>query len=224
MELSSESHPVLIGQSGPLNGERWVIRNPMTVGRGEDCDIVIPDRKISRQHARFRPTPEGVILEDLQSKNGTHHNGEALKTPVVLKDGDLVQIALAQKFTFLSSDATVPLDFELIEEATAERRLKLDKRSRRVWADGVEVLPPLSAAQFSMLSLLYERESLVVPREELVRVIWGQEGAYGVSDQALDALVRRLRERLAAADSGHDYVVTVRGHGLRLDNPKSIDQ
>lgn len=220
MEQSSESHPVLIGQSGPLNGERWVVRDAIVVGRGEDCDIIIPDRKISRQHARLRPTTEGVILEDLQSKNGTHHNGEALRQPVVLKDGDSIQIALAQKFTFLSSDATVPLDFEFVEQAAAEHRLKVDRRSRRVWANGVEVVPPLSAAQFSMLSLLYEREGLVVPREELVRVIWGEEGAYGVSDQALDALVRRLRERLAAADNGHEYVVTVRGHGLRLDNPK----
>ena len=38
-------------------------------------------------------------------------------------------------------------------------------------------------------------------------------------DQALDALIRRLRDRLAEADPGHEYVVTVRGHGLRLENP-----
>jgi DNA-binding winged helix-turn-helix (wHTH) protein len=41
----------------------------------------------------------------------------------------------------------------------------------------------------------------------------------GVSEQALDALIRRLRDRLAAIDPTHTYVVTVRGHGLRLDNP-----
>lgn len=219
MEPTSASHPVLIGQSGPLNGERWAIEATLTIGRGEDCDIIIPDRKISRQHARIQPIAEGVLLEDLQSKNGTHHNGEMVKQPVLLKDGDLIQIALAQKFTFLSSDATVPLDVNLAEEIEVERRLKVNRRSRRVWANGVEVVPPLSAAQFSMLDLLYEREGLVVPREELVRVIWGEEGAYGVSDQALDALVRRLRERLAGADKDHEYVVTVRGHGLRLDNP-----
>ena len=39
--------------------------------------------------------------------------------------------------------------------------------------------------------------------------------------QALDALVRRLRDRLATIDSGHSYIVTVRGHGLRLDNPSA---
>ena len=56
--------------------------------------------------------------------------------------------------------------------------------------------------------------------KQLVEDVWGEEDAIGVSEQALDALVRRLRDRLASIDPGHAYVVTVRGHGLRLDNPE----
>lgn len=192
----------------------------MVIGRDEECDIMIPDRKISRRHAQLRPVSEGIALEDLGSKNGTHHNGQQLKGNVILTDGDTLQIALAQKFTFLSSDATIPLDFEMPAQTPgAEKQLKLDKRSRRVWIRGQELTPPLSVAQFTMMELLYSRDGLVVSRRELVETIWGEEEAYGVSDQALDALVRRLRDRLATLDSEHEYVVTVRGHGLRLDNP-----
>ncbi|MGH2582035.1 MAG: FHA domain-containing protein [Anaerolineales bacterium] len=217
----NESYPVLIAQSGPLNGSRWVIREPLLIGRGEDCEIVIPDRKISRQHARVFPGPNGISLEDLESKNGTHHNGAPLKGSVSLTDGDVIQIALAQKFTFLSSDATIPLDFDALPEAALEkRRLMMDKRSRRVWVNEKEVVPPLSLAQFTLLELLYLRDGLVVPREEAVKKIWGEEEAYGISDQALDALVRRLRDRLGELDNEHEYVITLRGHGLRLDNPK----
>jgi len=43
----------------------------------------------------------------------------------------------------------------------------------------------------------------------------------GVSQQAIDALVRRLRDRLFELDAEHQYVVTVRGHGFRLDNPRA---
>ncbi|MEX1248081.1 MAG: FHA domain-containing protein [Anaerolineales bacterium] len=221
MPSSSENYPVLIGQSGPLNGARWVIRGPVTIGRGEECDIVIPDRKISRQHARVRPTARGIVLEDLGSKNGTHHNGSQIKDSVALTDGDVIQIALAQKFTFLSSDATIPLEFDAPMTAGLEqRRLRMDKRSRRVWINAKEVDPPLSVAQFTMLDLLYQRDGLVVPREEMVKSVWGEDEAYGISDQALDALVRRLRDRLAEVDKTHEFVVTVRGHGLRLENPK----
>jgi DNA-binding response OmpR family regulator len=50
-------------------------------------------------------------------------------------------------------------------------------------------------------------------------VVWGDEDAADVSEQALDALVRRLRDRLAALDPTNNYIITVRGHGLRLENP-----
>lgn len=221
MPRSNESYPVLIAQGGPLSGERWVIRGPMLIGRGEDCDIIIPDRKISRQHARLHPDRQGVMLEDLESKNGTHYNGARLKGSALLGDGDVIQIALAQKFMFLTSDATIPLDFEIPNEVlpSGKRRLRMDKRSRRVWADETEVQPPLSVAQFAMLEMLYLRDGLVVPREEMAKRVWGENEAYDISDQALDALVRRLRDRLAEADPAHEYIVTVRGHGLRLENP-----
>ena len=53
---------------------------------------------------------------------------------------------------------------------------------------------------------------------DLISIIWGDEKAVGVSEQALDALVRRLRDRLSQYDQDHEYLVTVRGHGIRLDN------
>ena len=59
----------------------------------------------------------------------------------------------------------------------------------------------------------------MVTRAELVEQVWSEEEAVGVSEQALDALIRRLRDRLAAVDSTHSYITTIRGHGLRLDNP-----
>jgi DNA-binding response OmpR family regulator len=120
----------------------------------------------------------------------------------------------------------MPLDEEQKESAFSQSpplqtvyRLVLDKRSRRVWVNHEEVLPPLSLSQYSLLELLYELQGRVVERKELIENVWGEEGAVGVSEQALDALVRRLRDRLAAIDPAHSYIVTVRGHGLRLDNP-----
>jgi len=58
-----------------------------------------------------------------------------------------------------------------------------------------------------------------VPRKEVIARIWGVDNAVEVSEQAFDALVRRLRDRLAALDPHHAYIVTVRGHGIRLENP-----
>lgn len=218
--------PLLIAQTGPLNGQRFTLEASTVVGREQGCDITIPDRQVSRYHARFNPLTNGVQLEDLGSKNGTHHNGKIVADPVMLQDGDIIQIALAQQFLFVSSDATatMPLENEGSEgnsmaSPPATRRLRLDKRSRRVWVANQEVVPPLSVSQFRLLELLYDRQGRVVERKEMITAVWDEEEAVGVSEQALDALVRRLRDRLAALDPTHVYIVTVRGHGLRLDNP-----
>lgn len=208
---------MLVAQEGPLKGQRWALGQPVVLGRENSCDVVIPDRQVSRFHARITPSPEGVILEDLGSKNGTHHNGNELTSPVMLQDGDSMQISFVQGFIFFMSDATVPLG----EGMGKPGRLALETKSRRVWVNQKQVVPPLSAQQFKLLLLLYENQGQVISRMDLVQVVWGPEEAAGVSDQALDALIRRLRDRLSALDSDHNYIETVRGHGVRLDNPSA---
>jgi hypothetical protein len=222
MALETEDYPSLIAQTGPLNGQRWPIKDDVIVGRDESCNVVIQNRQVSRYHARFVNLPEGVQLEDLGSKNGTHINGREVMEPVMLQDGDVIQIAYAQQFIYLSSDSTVPLELpteNLAEPMPSSRLLRLDKRSRRVWIGDKELLPPLSVSQYQLLELLSDKPGQVISRAELIQAVWGQEDAVGVSEQALDALIRRLRDRLSAINPKHAFLVTVRGHGLRLDNP-----
>ncbi|OGO31730.1 MAG: hypothetical protein A2Z16_10410 [Chloroflexi bacterium RBG_16_54_18] len=229
MDNFSEEAAMLIAQTGPLDGRRWPLHRSLLVGRDATCDIIVADRQVSRYHARFNISPERIILEDLSSKNGTHVNGQRILDDVTLQDGDVIQIALAQKFVYVSSDSTLPLEIHegvntfTDSEAQAGQmingRLRLDKRSHRVWINDVEVIPHLSVSQFRLLELLFEKQGQVVPRSDLVLVVWGKEQAYDISEQALDALVRRLRDRIASIDPQHSYITTVRGHGLRLDNP-----
>jgi DNA-binding winged helix-turn-helix (wHTH) protein len=211
----TEEFPMLVAQEGPLKGQRWPLSRAIVLGREATCDVVIANRQVSRFHARLTPTAEGVMLEDLGSKNGTHHNGNPLSEPVMLQDGDVVQISLVQEFLFFTSDATMPLT----EGAGRPGRLMMDQKSRRVWVNQKQIVPPLSAQQFKLLWLLYESQGQVISRADLVASVWGEEQAAGVSDQALDALIRRLRDRLSALDPKHPYIDTVRGHGVRLDNP-----
>jgi len=215
MEFSLEEYPMLVALEGLLGSQRWPLERTVVLGRDSTCDIVIPDRQVSRYHARITPTQEGMILEDLGSKNGTHCNGTPLTAPLVLQDGDEVQIALAQKFQYLTSDATMPLT----EGVSRSGRLMVDARSRRVWINQQQLVPPLSAQQFKLLWLLYENQGQVISRPDLISSVWGEDQSAGVSDQALDALIRRLRDRLASLDPSHQYIITVRGHGVRMDNP-----
>lgn len=222
MVVDNEDYPSLVAQVGPLNGQRWLLKGDVIIGRDDSCNVVIQNRQVSRYHARFVCLPNGVQLEDLGSKNGTHINGQEVIQPVILQDGDIIQIALAQQFLFLNSDSTLPLESApaiTYEGSPTHLLLRVDKRSRRVWIGNEELLPPLSVSQYQLLELLADNPGRVVSRNELVQAVWGKEDVVGISEQALDALVRRLRDRLAAIDPTHQFLITVRGHGLRLENP-----
>ena len=206
---------VLMGLDGNYEGRRWSLSEAeFVIGRSSECQLVVADRQVSRRHARLRKGELGHLLEDLGSKNGTHLNGILIDEPKMLKDGDEIQVALAVKLAYLGSDATVQLG-----QPSGEGRLWMDLLSHRVFVLGEELDPPLSAAQYKLLELLYRNTNRVVSREEVIAKVWHDTEAEGVSEQAIDALVRRLRDRLKEADSDHRYVVTVRGHGFRIDNP-----
>lgn len=211
MPLDSDDFPSLVAQAGPLNGQRWILKDDILVGRDDACHVIIQNRQVSRYHARLVNLPEGVQLEDLGSKNGTHVNGQEIVEPILLQDGDVIQIAFAQQFVYLSSDSTLPLELppgEPVENIAIPRLLRLDKRARRVWIGNEELLPPLSVSQYQLLEILSDNPGRVVSRSELVQAVWGQEDAVGISEQALDALVRRLRDRLAAINSEHQFLIT----------------
>ncbi len=216
----AETAMLILQASGNEPGQRWPLRRERTViGRDPECDVVLADRLVSRHHAQIIWQPhqgrEGYVVEDLHSKNGTFVNGQELTAPVLLEDGDEMQIALRFKLAFVDAGETAPLLFDL--PATVER-LRLTEDTRQVYIKEKVIDPPLSPAQYRLLARLIASQGSVVDREEVVRQVWPEALEEGVSEQAVDALVRRLRERLAEIDSTHQYIVTVRGHGFRFEN------
>lgn len=205
---------MLLMVEGPSSEKRVFLEKPeLLIGRDEQCDLIIPDRRVSRHHARISLQGDGYILTDLSSRNGTFVNGREIAEPYVLQDGDEIQLAYCCKLAFVGAEATAPV----ILEERAEG-LRMDVESKRVWVAGRELVPPLSLAQYRLLELLYEEPGRVFSRDEVVQTVWPEDDRDGISEQAIDALIRRLRERLAEVDPNTQYVITVRGHGFRLDN------
>ena len=205
--------PMLVIYKGVLAGGRWpVSQESLTIGRSKDCDIVIPERQISRYHARIESDESGYIVRDLGSKNGTVVNGEILSDqPYRLRDGDEIRLADVVHFGFIAGEVTLPLE----DTMYAPGELVVDVATKSVRKGRTELAPPLSPAQFSLLLLLTSAEGSVVSREEVIAGIW-PDAVGGVTDQAVDALVYRLRERLVELDADHNFIATVRGHGFRF--------
>jgi DNA-binding response OmpR family regulator len=113
--------------------------------------------------------------------------------------------------------SAVPALRQAEPEPAAPSVLRVDADTRRVYVKGEEARPPLSNEQFRLLSYLYQRAGNVVSREELVQHVWPDAHTEGVSEEALDALVRRVRERIVQAGGERTYIVTLRGQGFRLE-------
>ena len=217
----TENAMLILQAGGSEAGRRWPLgRKRVLIGRDIDCDVVLPDRLVSRHHAQIVWDAErsGYVLQDLFSKNGTFVNGQELAEPAVLQDGDEVQIALRFKLAFVDAGETAPLLFEALPEPAIEDYLRIDEDTRQVLVRDRVLDPPLSPAQYRLLWLLKSASGGVVSRDEVVRQVWPEAVEEGVSEQAIDALVRRLRERLVELDPDHSYIITVRGHGFRFEN------
>jgi pSer/pThr/pTyr-binding forkhead associated (FHA) protein len=213
---SKEESPVLIGQSGPVQGKRWTIPPVgITLGRENDCEVPIPDRQVSRRHAKIDRRAGKTYISDLASKNGTWVNGVPVKDEVEIKDGDLIQIALAADFMYVASDSTMPLESE--GAVPRQSRIRLNPVEHSVSVNDRLIDPPLSIHQYRFLEMLVLRSGGLVTREDVIGTVWPGEDTEGITDQAIDALVRRLRDRLKEVDPDREYILTIRGHGFRLD-------
>jgi two-component system phosphate regulon response regulator PhoB len=97
-------------------------------------------------------------------------------------------------------------------------RLRIDLEAHRVFVDGQEV--ELTAIEFKLLVTLHDRKNRVQSRTSLLDDVWGIEAE--ITTRTVDTHVKRLREKLGAAD---EYIETVRGVGYRFaDSPRRDDK
>ncbi|MDX1383686.1 MAG: FHA domain-containing protein, partial [Thermoanaerobaculia bacterium] len=70
----------LIVTEGEEKGRTFEIPegHKVTLGRSPDCDIQLLDAGVSRRHCEIHNTEDGVVIQDLDSANGTRVNGKAV--------------------------------------------------------------------------------------------------------------------------------------------------
>ena len=101
-----------------------------------------------------------------------------------------------------------------------EAHIRIDHTHRTVWVDGHEVrgLAPL---EYKLITYLEKKRGQVCSRDEVARHLYPRdmeiEGP-GVTDNRIDSVVKRLRQQIEPNPKEPRYIVTARGHGLRLDD------
>ncbi len=80
---------------------------PMVLGREAGCDIVVPNKDVSRRHAEIFSSPQGYVLVD-SSTNGTFVNGERIEAQRVLARADVLRVG-DHEFRFYADRAADPV-------------------------------------------------------------------------------------------------------------------
>jgi serine phosphatase RsbU (regulator of sigma subunit) len=86
--------PSLVFLAGPIAGRRYKLaEGEYIIGRRSDCQIFVPDMRVSRQHARLWQDGEDWQIEDLGSNNGTFVNGVKVLSATRVRHDDEILIA-----------------------------------------------------------------------------------------------------------------------------------
>ncbi len=98
---------------------------PLSIGRSPKCDIYLDDPSVSFSHAKIDKSdgPEGFMLTDSNSTNGTFVNSERV-SKIVLKHLDSVNIGLS--------------NFKLVDEGESE--LESTQEIKKSWIPGLYYL------------------------------------------------------------------------------------
>jgi ABC-type multidrug transport system ATPase subunit/pSer/pThr/pTyr-binding forkhead associated (FHA) protein len=130
-------------------------KTSFVIGRNPQADIALPAPVVSWHHARLDHTPQGHVLTDLNSTNGTFINGQHVVHPHLLQQGDVVQIG----------------PFKLVYEATG---LQQYTAAGGVRLDGVRLVREVGRGEYKR-RILNDINISVHPREFVALV--GTSGA-----------------------------------------------
>jgi sigma-B regulation protein RsbU (phosphoserine phosphatase) len=183
---------------------------PEVIGRERTCDIFVDEPSTSRRHARFTPTSDGYLVEDLRSKNGTQINGEPCDKCIV-RHGDRITVGSVEiECRDAADSASVTSVIVAEDDLAASRATRYASRSPSI---------NLSQRRLQMIYDLSERLVMLQGQEELLQEVLAvgfetlqfERGAVGVRTpgrRTVDwPVVRNLR--------GAEGELTVSGTMLR---------
>lgn len=139
----------------------------MTIGRKEDNDLTIENLAVSGHHAKVDTVGDGILLTDLQSKNGSFVNDQMITTHW-LKHGDIITIG---KHTLVFSDeagAASPAD-----ASDMDKTMVMDTENYRnmvAKSDANDATRVLDQAPAAMLSYLSGGEGDVELTKKLIKI------------------------------------------------------
>ena len=215
---------LFIDRPGQPRRNYLLAKDVVSLGKRNDCDVVLDSPFVSRTHARIEQVDGRYVVFDPGSLNGVTLNGERIEAGKAYELRRSDQVCIADfTLTFWQTDddaATVPW------KGPAPGSLFVDVAAHKVWVGDTEI-EALQPIPFKLLAFLYANRGRVCSKEEIGEHVWGAVAVGGHSvaqwdDTLLQQAVHRVRQRIEPPGSTLRFLHNVRPSGYRLDvTPRS---
>ena len=189
----------------PNGHEHRLPAQTATIGRAVECDVVIVDKSVSREHAHLCHEGRRWFAEGLNSTNGTYLNGERVVGKRDVRDGDSLKVG---DITFIFHDPDTTTRENPVPDLEIDTAAGVVRVNRKPIS--------LSPKEYQLLAYLYERRGQVCSKDDIGHAVWPEYEAGGIFDYQIENLVRRLRTRIETDPANPQLLFTVRGLGYKL--------
>jgi diguanylate cyclase (GGDEF)-like protein len=207
----SKEHAFLLVLSGPQLGDIYPLEpdRDLTIGRRDDCDILVADEGVSRRHATVRVEGQQAVVKDLESANGTYVDG-ARVAEALLANGSRLHIGLQTVLKFIwADDLEAEYQRKLVEGALQDPLTGL--YNRRLLEDRLGSELAAAKRHGRLVSvLMVDIDHFKAVNDRLGHL---------AGDEALRMVARTLRSTIRKEDfvarfGGEEFVVIARETGL----------
>lgn len=106
---------------------------------------------------------------------------------------------------------------QIAKTLPAQAHFTLDEATNAILRDKINISDQLTLSEFRLLRLLLTHEGSVIDREAIVQAVWSDSKTQaGVSEQAVDQLIFRLRKKIEDDPTRPSHVVTIKGRGVQF--------
>ena len=118
-----------------------------------------------------------------------------------------IQIPLFEKFV---------QQLNVIAKDTKEK-IVYDENTNSIRKGKAVLSDSLTSSEFRLLRYLLQNQERVVERDEIISIVWaGVKSTAGITDQAVDQLIFRLRRKIEDDPNNPRHLQTVKGRGVRF--------
>lgn len=150
-------------------------------------------------------SPDRVNLDDKNVKT-------LVRKGIVSQKGEIAIPLLSYYMKFVNNNSTAELGTGS-NKIPSKAGLFLDPVTKRVYKNGNE-LHNLTKQEYRLLSFLNLNMDKICDREEIIQAVWEIDENSGISDEAVDQLVTRLRSKIENNKSNPQHLITIRGRGF----------